>query len=369
MEKYATTASPKNITKPVAASRVHAAIASANAQSQCSLCPARHFINACPAFVSKTASQRRDIVKQQKRCCNCLSARHSAQECKSKYSCRVCHEKHHSMLHIDSDSGSNSSRTIISDCSSPQPSGSTPEINSLIASTRKRSPVLLATIWVTVRCPSSRTAVVRALLDQDSEMTFISESLAQLLRVKRIRMPISVSAVGGIHAGTFQHATHILISPRNSLVPSFSTTALIMKSLTSYTPKQNVDISSLSYLSDLPRADADPTSLDPINIIIGADLYNDIILDGVRKGGVGQPIAQNSVLGWIISGPITSSTTNNSSSPTILSGNCALSRVSTHHIVGSPSLEEELATSGRSKNSHDKLISRRKNSSVKSILA
>ncbi|XP_070151970.1 uncharacterized protein [Polyergus mexicanus] len=268
----------------------------------------------------------------------------SAQECRSKFSCRVCHKKHHSMLHVDSDSSSSALKNAPSNCSSPQASNSTPEVNSLNASTvtRKHSPVLLATAWVIVRSPSGRTAVVRALLDQGSEMTFISESLAQLLRVKRIRMPISVSAVGGIHAGTFQHTTHIFISPRNSLVPSLSTTALIMKSLTSYTPKQNVDISSLSYLSDLPRADADPTSPDPINIIIGADLYNDIILDGVRKGGVGQPIAQNSVLGWIISGPITSSTTNNPSSPTILSGNCAFSRVSTHHIVGSPSLEEEL---------------------------
>ena len=245
------------------------------------------------------------------------------------------------MLHVDSDSSSSASKSAQPNCSAPQTSEPTPEVNSLIASTRKRSPVLLATAWVTVRSPSGRTAVVRALLDQGSEMTFISENLAQILRAKRIRMPISVSAVGGIHAGTFQHATHIFISPRDSHAPSLSTTALIMKSLTSYTPRQNVDISSFSYLSDLPRADADPTSLDPINLIIGADLYNDIILDGVRKGSVGQPIAQNSILGWIISGPITSSTTNDSS-PTILSGNCALTRVSTHHIVGSTSLEEEL---------------------------
>ncbi|XP_029679915.1 uncharacterized protein LOC115245646 [Formica exsecta] len=118
-------------------------------------------------------------------------------------------------------------------------------------------------------------------------MTFMSENLAQILLVKRIRMPISVSAVG----------------------------------------------------------DADPTSPDPINLIIAADLYNDIILDGVRKGGVGQPIAQNSILGWIISGPITSSLTNDPSLPTILSGNCALSRVSTHHIIGSP-LEEEFRRFG-----------------------
>ncbi|XP_029663493.1 uncharacterized protein LOC115235693 [Formica exsecta] len=116
--------------KPVAASRVYSATASANAQSQCSLCPARHFINVCPTFVSKNASQRRDIIKQQKRCFNCLSARHSAHECKSKYCCRVCHKKHHSMLHVDSDSSSSALKNVQSNCSSPQASDATPEVNS-----------------------------------------------------------------------------------------------------------------------------------------------------------------------------------------------------------------------------------------------
>ncbi|KAL6419161.1 hypothetical protein ACFW04_014038 [Cataglyphis niger] len=59
-------------------------------------------------------------------------------------------------------------------------------------------------------------------------------------------------------------------------------------------------------------------------------------------------VSANSIFGWIISGPITSSTTNNSS-PIILSGNCTLTRVSTHHIVGSPSRETP----------HDKFISHR----------
>ncbi|XP_029678544.1 uncharacterized protein LOC115244758 [Formica exsecta] len=261
-------------------------------------------------------------------------------ECRSKYSCRVCHKKHHSMLHVDSDSSS--SRTIMPDCSSPQPSGSTPEVNSLIASTRKRSPLLLTTTWVTVRCPSGRTAVIRALLDQGSEMTFISESLAQLLRVKRIRMPISVSAVGGINAGTFQHATHIFISHRESLAPSLSTTALILKSLISYTPRRHVDLSSLSYLSDLPRADSDPTSSDTINLIIGADLYSDIIRDGVHKGSIGQPFAQNSIFGWIISGPLTSLESQDPFQSTMTSVHCTRDSISAHHTTSSTSLEEEL---------------------------
>ncbi|XP_024878200.1 uncharacterized protein LOC112458683, partial [Temnothorax curvispinosus] len=197
---------------------------------------------------------------------------------------------------------------------------------------KNRLPVLLATAWVTVRGSSGRTAVVRALLDQGSEMTFISENLAQILRVKRIRMPISISAVGGVHAGTFQHAASIFVSPRASLVSALATTALILKSVISYIPKRNTDISSLSYLSDLPLADTDPTSRDPISIIIGADLYNEIILDGIRKGEIGQPVAQNSVFGWVISGPVNTSPHNDSAE---------FPRISTHHIC-TLSLEEEL---------------------------
>jgi len=40
----------------------------------------RHFINKCPKFVDKSPSQRQEIVKQQKRCFNCLSTKHSVSE-------------------------------------------------------------------------------------------------------------------------------------------------------------------------------------------------------------------------------------------------------------------------------------------------
>lgn len=117
-------------------------------------------------------------------------------------------------------------------------------------------------------------------------------------------MPFSVSAVGGIHAGTFRHAAQVTISHRDSEDPSFSTIALIIKSLTSYTPQLAPDLSSLDYLAELPWADRNPTGADPIDLIIGAELYGELILDGICRGKTGQPIAQRSVLGWIISGPL-----------------------------------------------------------------
>lgn len=57
------------------------------------------------------------------------------------------------------------------------------------------------------------------------------------------------------------------------------------------------------HVADLNLADDDLLSADPIDIIIGADLYGAILLEGIRRGKPGEPIAQNTALGWIISGP------------------------------------------------------------------
>lgn len=41
---------------------------------------------------------------------------------------------------------------------------------------------------------------------------------------------------------------------------------------------------------------------DPIDVIIGADLFNMLIMEGVRKGSDNEPIAQQITFGWILSG-------------------------------------------------------------------
>ncbi|XP_077260520.1 uncharacterized protein LOC143896497 [Temnothorax americanus] len=57
------------------------------------------------------------------------------------------------------------------------------------------------------------------------------------------------------------------------------------------------------HLKDLTLADQDFAGSAPIDVLIGAELFGSLILDGVRKGAANEPIAQNTVLGWIISGP------------------------------------------------------------------
>ncbi|XP_025156242.1 uncharacterized protein LOC112588989 [Harpegnathos saltator] len=107
-------------------------------------------------------------------------------------------------------------------------------------------------------------------------------------------------------------------------------------------PLRNGDTSQFLRTSDLPLADPEPASTAPIQIIIGADLYNEIILDGLRKGAVGQPIAQRSIFGWVISGSV--STEFIATSHSVRDAVHALPslKVSTHHCALSSDLEEDL---------------------------
>lgn len=179
------------------------ATASASSTPSCPLCKAHHYLSTCSKFTSQSSTQRRELVKKHNRCFNCMSAAHSLQNCKSKFSCKTCGKRYHSMLHLESDSVEQkpAATVIPAAISTPSPCA---EVTSLFASAtvRRRSHVLLATARVRVRVDSGRSLTIRALLDQGSEATFISEHLAQSLRAKRISMPVSISAVGGVQART-----------------------------------------------------------------------------------------------------------------------------------------------------------------------
>ncbi|XP_029160141.1 uncharacterized protein LOC114932141 [Nylanderia fulva] len=268
--------SPANASKFSRVPKVTSANATASGLS-CPLCRAAHFINKCPQFLRRTPSQRLEVILKAKRCVNCLSAKHAVQTCPSQYSCRTCQSKHHSMLHVDSASSSTASVVSLKN-----------ETSSSVSSDS------IAITSATALC-SQRTG---------SEITFITERLAQTLRMRRIRQPLSISAVGGMNAGTCQFAAKIRIAPINQAAPVLTTTASILRSLTKYSPYKANYSYDWSYINNLNLADPNPTSADPIEILIGADLYGELLLSGVRKGAPGQPIAQQTIFGWVLSGPI-----------------------------------------------------------------
>lgn len=64
----------------------------------CPICNENHTVRDCNQFRTMTVHDRTIAAKQASLCTNCLGVGHTVQNCRSG-SCRVCHNRHHTMLH------------------------------------------------------------------------------------------------------------------------------------------------------------------------------------------------------------------------------------------------------------------------------
>lgn len=72
--------------------------------SRCHSCGAAHSIYACRQFLATTAQQRKDQVCQKGLCHNCLRGNHATANCRSEHSCHKCGQRHHTLIHQESNS-------------------------------------------------------------------------------------------------------------------------------------------------------------------------------------------------------------------------------------------------------------------------
>ena len=184
-------------------------------------------------------------------------------------------------------------------------------VKALHASETKLVPatVMLANAWVLVSSPNGRKARVRALLDQGSQSSFVTESIVQTLRAPKIKVRAPVSGIGGTDAGIGRAIVQLKLNSCIGTETAIQCTAIVFSKLTSYVPQRSQCAASLEHLEGLEMADPEPSSGEAIQLILGADIYANILREGLKRGPVGSPIAQKTTLGWILSGPTTSGTT------------------------------------------------------------
>ncbi|XP_026744684.1 uncharacterized protein LOC113506021 [Trichoplusia ni] len=84
----------------------------------------------------------------------------------------------------------------------------------------------------------------------------------------------------------------------------FDTQALIMKKLTNKLPNSTFEKTNLPHLENLKLADPDFNISRPVDLLLGADVYSEILLDGVLRGKQSSPVAQETHLGWILCGKL-----------------------------------------------------------------
>ncbi|XP_018405248.1 PREDICTED: uncharacterized protein LOC108781691 [Cyphomyrmex costatus] len=233
--------------------------------------------------------------------------------CSSKHLCYTCGKRHHTLLHRISESKENPKEVTSSQSNGDIPSTSRDSrdstvdetfVNSHFSIESKYSQVVLSTAWVLVTSAKDRIFKIRALLDSGSTHTFITKELANALGAKTFPISASISVVGGTSSKRIERIMPVTISPVRQTEPRLPTDALIVDSLTSYTPRFHRPIADWEHLRNLDYADERPTDNTKIHALIGADIYPYVLRNGIRRGRTGEPVAINTIFGWVILGAL-----------------------------------------------------------------
>nr|XP_029709473.1 uncharacterized protein LOC109417556 [Aedes albopictus] len=288
------------------AANVVASDAKPNAPS-CFACSDRHFMFQCQSFAKMPVSQRRDLVSQRKLCWNCFRTGHQARSCTSKFSCRSCRDRHHTLLHDPSQPGKSSSAPAVTSkshealsvpsTSAPGPASTSQQVSMSVQS--QASTVLLQTVALHVVDVHGKSFEARALLDSGSMSNFISSDLANLLAIPQSEADVSVAGIGQSHC-KLKRAVSATVRSR---IGSFSTQLrfLVIDHPTTNLPTIHVKLSSWK----LPKVElADPQFHVPnkIDLVIGGEVYWDLHTGKKLSLGRGLPYLIETRFGWTLCG-------------------------------------------------------------------
>ncbi|KAG8171730.1 hypothetical protein JTE90_003200 [Oedothorax gibbosus] len=128
----------------------------------------------CSKFKDLTTLQRQTFVKENRLCYNCLK-NHKLANCSSKFTYRVCHKKHNTLLHFESTNSTDNARVLSPHAAefvpssinepTPVPQQTLTNVSSCVSHQSASIQVLLCTAIVKVLDSSNQFQHCRVLLD------------------------------------------------------------------------------------------------------------------------------------------------------------------------------------------------------------
>ena len=247
----------------------------------CPCCSGDHRVYQCTKFQEMSISNRRQEAKSKRLCFNCLSLGHQNHECKS--TCQTCRKGHHTLLHIHTDPNKQ-----------PGPENKFAGHGGTTCAT-----TILGTVLIEVKTANGGYHNCRALLDSGSECSFVTTSCANRLKLPIKKLTLQLTRVGG-GAKTVKSGS-VNLETKDSQNQSLHIEAFTLQELSGYLPSERVNIPNSLDITRLKLSDPDFDKSKEIDIILGCDVYNDIV--GCEKIKLTDKLyARDTLFGWMISG-------------------------------------------------------------------
>jgi len=273
---------------------------------KCTICSGQHYTALCSQYQAKPVKRKLELIQKHKLCYNCLGT-HKSSICRVTRRCQKCGRKHHTTIHqtpahsTNTKSEDNTAKNI-----TRSGTESTPVISHSATVPESSNRTLLATALILVTDFKGSYISARALIDQGFEISLISERLVQTLRTDRRRSNIPLIGIGAETSTKTKGVVDLTIKPHFESSFELRISAHVLPKLTTLLSSHSVEHVEWPHLDALVLADPHLAAPGPIDILLGADVYSIIIREGLIKGSMNVPIAQNTTLGWIVSGPISS---------------------------------------------------------------
>ncbi|XP_054745957.1 uncharacterized protein LOC129250352 [Anastrepha obliqua] len=249
----------------------------------CGICKKDHRLVTCSKYTNMNLKEKYDAVTTHKYCINCLARSHRTKSCTSEKRCSTCNGKHHSTLHGHPRLYTDATETKRDRGVEAHPFTTPRGPPSLLA-----KQTLVPTALIRIK-QADKWHKVRALINPVQKITTIGSDL-----IKKLRLPITYLNEHRI--------CHLKIGSLTDDQLRLETHALISKDLPTRPYEQDISDEIRKRFDHLVLADPSFTKANNVMLELGADLYPKIIRSGIFHPDNGTVVAQNTTLGWILTG-------------------------------------------------------------------
>lgn len=274
-------------------------------KSPCSVCKSEaHNITKCPIFAAKSGEDKRAFICENRLCFGCMRKGHITKDCKRRHTCDICSLRHPTCLHEDRKQRPVEASTNSSPSTENHASLETHKVVSHASTHHASATSSIVPVLVSSIQEPHREVLTYAILDTQSDSTFVLEDVLDKLNVDTQKVQLKLSTMTAIDTVISSKNVHGLqvrgLHSKNHIQVQQAYSRDFIPVDKSYVPTKETALRwpHLRHIADKlpPLQDCD------VGLLIGYDCPSALAPLEVIIGDKNQPFAQRSELGWSIIG-------------------------------------------------------------------